>query len=320
MNKLVYLLTSPILPKNFRRLIMALYRNCKGWHSLVDNNPRQALEIMWRVYMGYNIDWNNCRTLNEKIQWLEVFTDTTLWTEYADKYLVRQHIKELGLGDYLPQLYGVWDKVEDIDYNQLPESFVIKCNHDCGSAIVVTDKTTLNIEETNEKLKKHLNRPWGYKTGEPHYTRIKRKIIAEELIGGKEFFESNQSLVDYKFWCTNGKVQLCLACYNRVVGKSAVYDLYNVKPWSQERGLLAEEYANQLFVDLPEPQHLDEMINISERISSSFPQLRVDLYNVQGKIYFGEMTFTGYSGRMIRFSDSLQLELGEKVTLPAKDS
>ena len=316
MNKLALLLCKSHW-KFLRRVGAVILRNGSYWHDLIDNEPKKALEIMWKVYMGNNINWNNCQTLNEKIQWLEVFSDTTLWTEYADKYLVRQHITNLGLEEYLPKLYGVWNRVEDIDYNSLPDSFVIKCNHDCGSAIIVPNKNDdFDKEKANQKLKKHLDKIWGYRTGEPHYTRIQRRVIAEELLGGSDFYNNNKSLVDYKFWVINGKAEICFVCYDRVIGKTAVFDLYSLDPWKEMRKYLSKDYSVQKFQNIPEPKNLQKMIEIAEIIGEKHPQVRVDLYNIEGKIYFGEMTFSSYGGRMHYFSDELQEKLGKEIVLP----
>ena len=120
----------------------------KSWlfRFLVNYFPKTAHVIRWNYDFDSPINWNNPQTLNEKIQWLELNTDTTLWTEYADKYGVREHIKDLGLSNYLTILYGVWEKVEDIDYNKLPDSFVIKCTHDYRSTYIVRDKETTNLD------------------------------------------------------------------------------------------------------------------------------------------------------------------------------
>lgn len=286
---------------------------------LIDSNPKKALSIFWYIRFGKNIDWENVQTLNEKIQWLEAFTDTSKWTEYSDKYLVRNYIKKLGLEEHLPQLYGVWDKAEDIDFTKLPNSFAIKCNHDCGSTVIIKNK---DKDLNKEDLIKHLNRcvstPFGYEHCEPHYLKIKRCIIAEELLplsnlNNVEF----ESTIDYKIWCINGKAEFGFICYDRTQD-NVVFDAYDLYTWTRKPEKLANAYLNQNFKPIPKPLNLNLMIEIAEKLSKDFPQVRVDLYNINGKIYIGEMTFTSQGGRMDYWSNEFQLELGRKIDLPQK--
>lgn len=308
----------PIDAINRKRL--SWYVQTKEFYQLIDSDRKKALEIWWKLSTGKDIDWNHPSTLNEKIQWLEAFTDTSLWTEYSDKYKVRKYIEDLGLGEHLTKLYGVWERVEDIDYSQLPDSFAIKCNHDCGSTIIIKDKEKeLDIVRVNQELKKHLEKPFGYEYCEPHYIKIERKVIAEELlpfpIGGKNAFSSS-SMVDYKIWCINGKAEISFTCYDRILDGPAVFDLYSIDDWHPRRNLLSPKYQKQHFKDVPRPKNLEKMIKIAECIAKGFPQVRIDLYNIDGKIYFGEMTFTSQAGRMNYFSDEFQKEIGKKMILP----
>jgi hypothetical protein len=297
---------------------LARYVKSQGYRRLIEINPQRALEIFWYLSYGRNIDWDNPRTLNEKIQWLEAFTDTTQWTECADKVLMRHYIERIGLGKYLPKLYGVWERAEDIDFASLPKGFAIKCNHDCGSTVVVRDKDTIDHQE----LCRHLNRcvaiPYGYDACEPHYTRINRRIMAEELLPlpdvTKEHIDS-QSPVDYKIWCLDGKAYAVMVCYDRT-NEHGVFDSYDVHTWEIRRDRLSPRYRQQEFKQIPPPQHLDDMIRVAERVATGFPQVRVDLYNINGRIFIGEMTLTGAGGRMISWSDEFQLEMGSRITLP----
>ncbi|GFI00805.1 ATP-grasp fold amidoligase family protein [uncultured Phocaeicola sp.] len=297
---------------------LSYYVKSQKYRQLIDTNPQQALEIFWYKRYGRDIDWDNPRTLNEKIQWLEAFTDTIQWTECADKVLMRNYIKRLGLEKYLPKLYGVWECAEDIDFASLPKSFAIKCNHDCGSTVVVYDKDTIDFQ----KLCLHLNRcvsiPYGYDACEPHYTRIKRCIMAEELLpipdATKEHVDS-QSPLDYKIWCFDGKAYAIFVCYDRINGH-AVFDSYDVHTWEIRRDRLSPRYRQQNFKQIPPPIHLDEMIRVAEQLAAGFPQMRVDLYNIDGRIFIGEMTLTSAGGRMPYWSDEFQLEMGNRITLP----
>ena len=137
------------------RSLKALYflhfvENTEKWKTLIDTNPKKAIEMKWNRYYREKFPWKNPRTLNEKVTWMEVMTDTSKWTEYTDKYEVRKHIESLGLKDILTECYGVWDRVEDIDFGKLPDKFVLKCTHDCGSTVIIRDKS---------KMKEHKVEP-----------------------------------------------------------------------------------------------------------------------------------------------------------------
>ncbi len=298
------------------------YKNAKHFRELVDTDIRKAIDVKWLITYGKKFPWDRPVTLNEKITWLSGMTDTSEWTKLADKYEVRSHIKNLGLDKILIECYGVWEDVEDIDWKALPSKFAIKCTHDCGSTIIVNDKDKLDVEETKEFLKKHMQMQAGYRTCEPHYLRIKPRVMAEKLLPLPEDGIS-RTLIDYKIWCLDGKATVAFVCYDRHLdsvkdGGRTVYDLYDVKNWRPIRQYLTEDYKNVVFKNIPRPQNLDEMITVAETLAKGFPQVRVDLYNVNGAIYFGELTFTSQGGRMSYFTPELQKILGEAITLPSK--
>ena len=133
-------------------------------------------------------------------------TDTSKWTEYTDKYEVRKHIESLGLKDILTECYGVWDRADDIDFEKLPNKFVLKCTHDCGSTVIIRDKSKMNKQEVVHFLQKHLDVRYGYASCEPHYTFIKPRVMAESLIEMDNTDEfSSETTVDHKIRCIDGK-------------------------------------------------------------------------------------------------------------------
>ena len=310
---------------NFFKILKAKYfallmRNSWICKYVLFKNLKVAVNMVWyRRYLRY-FPWNNPTTLNEKITWLSAMTDTSKWTEYSDKFEVRKYIQSIGLGHILTECYGVWNSVEEIDFDKLPCSFVLKCTHDCGSTILVEDKNKLNISETKSFLKKHLKYKMGYDTCEPHYTKIKPRIMAEELLKEKsvEGFSSH-SAVDYKFWCINGKVEWLFICYDRYLESesthSAVFDIYDVRSWKPMRQYLTSDYKKVNFKDVPKPENLEEMVITAEKIASGFKQVRVDLYDINNKIYFGEMTFTSQGGRMSYYTQEFQERMGGLIDL-----
>lgn len=307
------------------RTLKALYfihhiENTDEWKKLVETNPRKAFDMKWNRFYRRKFPWNNPRTLNEKLTWMEVYTDTSKWTEYTDKYEVRKHIESLGLKDILTECYGVWDRAEDIDFDKLPDKFVLKCTHDCGSTIIVRDKSKMDKLSVVDFLNKHVSVRYGYDSCEPHYTSIKPRIMAESLIEMDNTDEfSSETTVDHKIRCIDGKVQYDMVCYDRSLesgsgGSKTIYDLYDIHTWQPMRQYLADTGVN--YRNVPRPQNLERMIEIAEIIGKGYPQVRVDLYNVKGKIYFGEMTFFAFSGMNNHFTMEFQRMIGDRIRLP----
>ena len=298
----------------FRNKCYATFFKSKQYRNIVQRNPKKAVDLMWQASCGHKFPWNNPQTLDEKITWLSIKSDTSMWSKCTDKYEVREYVEKKGLGEYLTKCYGVWDDVDCIDYDGLPNQFVIKCTHDSGSTYIVRDKSKYDLKQLNTKLKRHLEKIQGYVSCEPHYLRIKPRIIAEELLGNNNNISS--SIIDYKIWCFNQKPYFALVCYDRDVHKhTTILDVYNLNPWHSMREKLADSLQDQRFKDIPEPQNLEEMIDVAVRLSEGFPQVRVDLYNVNGKIYFSELTFTSCAGRHFTYSPQAQLEMGNAIDI-----
>lgn len=147
---------------------------------LVKRDPRNEMSrVYYKIYHEYP-DFENPQNLIEKIYWMQLYSDTSLWTKCADKYAMRDYVKECGLAEYLPKNYGKWNIVNDIDFDTLPNEFVMKTNNGCGTVLIVRDKTTLDVKSTKKRLQQWLNIPFGWSGAELHYTRIKPCIIAEE--------------------------------------------------------------------------------------------------------------------------------------------
>lgn len=284
---------------------------------LIDHYPKMVVDHEWPGQFGRKLDWENPRDINEKIQWLMCNSDTSEWVRLADKYRVREFVKERGLDHLLVKLYGVWEKAEDIDYDSLPDKFVIKCNHDSGSVIIVDKKTKCYDKiRINDELNAILKRKYGYIGCEPYYNKIKPLIIAEEFL---EDEKTSVGLVDYKVWCFDGKPYCILTCHSRESGAVAL-ELYDIN-WNY---LHDKMVFSPIHWDgkncVPKPECIDELLEYAGILSKGFPEVRVDFYYLNKKIYFGEMTFSSYSGRMGYFTDDFLIELGSQVNLPPKQS
>ena len=260
-------------------------------------NPEKEVDRCY--YATFHRHWNPAdpKDLIEKIFWFELYTDTSQWSICTDKYRVREYISELGLSNYLPQLYGHWYRVQDIDFDQLPDSFVVKSNHSCASVEVVTDKSSVNLHRLKLKLWQWLHVPYGGENAQMHYMAIKPCIIAEELLHNDYEELSPKSLVDFKVYCINGEPQFIWVAYNRV-NMHVHVQCYDTQ-WHPVPEYLNNDMPHYLYdpndKPISKPKCLKTMLEIAATLSSPFPQLRVDFYVVNGKPVIGEMTFSqGY--------------------------
>lgn len=274
--------------------------------------PKKLAEILYRKKFKKNINWSKPLDFNEKINWIAFNTDTGIWSKLADKYVVREYVKQKGYSNILTKLIGTWSCPDEIDFKSFPDRFVLKCNHDAGTALVIENKSDINEYEIKNKLRISLNSTFGIETAEPHYLGIDRKIIAEEFIINDN--QISDSLIDYKFWCFHGKVAYCHVVYDKTVYKNKKAGIYSLPDWKLQENKL----KNEISVSIPKPKMLKEMIEIAESLSTSFLQCRVDLYNSNKRIYFGELTFTAGCGRINNYTDDFLVELGNKINLPLR--
>lgn len=276
------------------------------------NAPMKLANFYYKRVMKHNINWQNPQDLNEKINWLKFYSDTEIWTELADKYLVRKYIEDKGFKDILVDLYGVWENPEDIDFDSLPHSFVLKTNHACGTVLIIKDKQQINQEEIKQKLKEWLKLRMGLQTVEPHYLKIKPLIIAEELLEPK-----NGEIIDYKIFTASGVPELVLVCSDREIGVGCKLSMYDTQ-WNFTPEKITGIHKKDGVRQIPKPKSFEKMLAISKVLSKGFPQVRVDFYDIDGRLYFGELTFTSQGGYMNYISKEELLRIGRKVILPSK--
>lgn len=272
-------------------------------------NPELATRILFYFSQGYPLDLKNPKTLNEKLQYLKLhdYYKNDLVTQVVDKYRVREYIKSLGLGYTLTNLVGkeVYDNVDDIHMKDMPKSFVLKCNHDSGSVVICKNKDDFDWGKEKRKLRKSLKKDYWTDNCEVQYKFVPKRIIAEEYI------QSDQGLIDYKFFCFNGK-PLFLYCtfpHEEEQYQMRFYDL-NWKPLSFRR-----TDTQDLKREISKPEQLEEMIEISKKLSGDFPFARIDLYNVGEKIYFSEITLLP-TGGLGKYDDkSIDRKLGDLLEI-----
>ncbi len=240
--------------------------------------------------MGYKLNLKNPQTFNEKLQWLKLYDRNPAYTQMVDKYAVREYIKNTIGEEYLIPLLGVWDSFDEIDFDALPEQFVLKCNHDSGSVIICKDKNTFDVESARRMLNKALRVNYYHHSKEWPYKNVKHKIIAEQFMVDSAEVEG---LTDYKFFCFNGNIDCVMVCLDRFTGDTKFY-FFN-EDWELLRYNIRGKAAPPGF-SIPKPECMDEMFDIARKLSKGIPYVRVDLYAINGKTYFGELTFFPDSG------------------------
>ena len=260
-------------------------RYYKRKNTKVDKIPNE-LEKRYKKITGDHLNITNPKSYSEKIQWLKLYDDNDLRTTLTDKVLVRDWIKEKIGEEYLIPVLGVYNHFDEIDFSTLPDKFVIKTNHSSGWNIIVEDKSKLDLKKARKKIESWLKLDYAYWSEyEIHYSPIKPKIIIEKFIT-----DSKGELNDFKFLCFGGECKFMWMDFDRVTNhKRNVYDMnWNLQPWNQYT------YGNYEG-NVEKPDKFDEMCKIANTLCKGFRHVRVDLYNVDGKIYFGEMTFTNGS-------------------------
>lgn len=273
--------------------------------------PKGLSRILYRESFGREIRKDGMvLDFNEKIHKLVFYTDTSSWSAMSDKIAVRKYIVEKELSDILPVLYDTWDYADDMDFSALPECFVLKCNHDNGSSMVIRDKYSVDMDYIRKYYKNRLNKKFGIETAEPYYRNITPLVFAEECIKNDTLF--SDSLVNYRFFSFNGSVEYCQVVYDCTNYKQQKTNIISVANWKICRGYILDREGE---IDIPQPQCLDKMLEIVKVLSSSIIFCRVDLYEYHGRVYFSEMTFMPGCGRIKNFHQLFLDELGRKITL-----
>lgn len=267
-------------------------------------SPKTYVKYEYKKRFGANLNLNNPENFNEKILWLIFNWQHPLVVQCADKYRMRQFVEDRGLGSILPKLYGVWEDASTIDWDALPQEFVIKCNHGCKMNIICKDKDSLDRKASAEKLDKWMHTNYGSNVYEPHYSYIKPIILAEEYIKNPGLFMP----VDYKIYCFNGKPKLVMACVERE--QDVQFEWYDFD-WN-----VIDIGAKENQRKAKKPESLSKMIECSKQLCEPFPFVRVDFYERNGEPILGELTFTPYFGMANYYSKEGCLWLGEKIALP----
>lgn len=265
-------------------------------------------ELYFRNHGKYP-DLDNPVDFNEKVMWLvhNVYRNDPTVTRCVDKFEMRGYLKEKGFGHLLPKIYGVWDRPGEIDWDSLPDRFVLKCTHGCGCNIFCTDKQKLDRRDAKRKLRRWLRINFAWYYGEVNYEHVKPRIYCEELLSDG----LNTQPVDYKVMCFNGEPKMYMVCTERATGAKFSFT-------DTEYNRLAVEVGLHSGGTLPpRPASLSEMTQYAARISEPFPFVRVDFYDINGRIYVGEMTFSPLGCAIDYIRDDMLLTMGGWLDISA---
>ncbi len=267
------------------------------------------LHYKYYCFFRKRLNLKNPQTFSEKLQWLKLYDRNPLYTTLVDKYAVKKYVADKIGDQYIIPTLGVWSKFEDIDFDKLPNKFVLKTTHDSGGVVICKDKNRFNRHIAKEKINNSLKNNFYYKGREWPYKNVKPQIIAEQYMED----EKTMDLSDYKFFCFNGYVDNVMVCIDRNIGDPKFY-FFNYK-WELLRINKGGLTAPKDFT-LEKPILIDEMFRIASVLSKDIPFVRVDLYNCNNKIYFGEMTFypqTGFDPNILPETDRKR---GDLIKLP----
>lgn len=272
------------------------------------------LKKRFRLYMESELNLNNPSTYSEKLQWLKLNDRNPEYTQMVDKYLAKQWVAQRIGEEYIIPTLGVWNSFDEIDFDSLPNQFVLKCTHDSGSLVICLDKNKFDKKRAKKKLERYLNHNYYYESREWPYKNVVPRIIAEEY----KVDSSSRELRDYKFFTFNGTAKLLMIASDRqaenVETKFDFFDM-NFDHLDFRNG-----HPNSEGTLPAKPLNFENMRRLSEEVSKGIPSLRVDFYEVDGKIFFGEMTFFHWGGMKPFDPEEWDQKLGDWIQLPPSSS
>ena len=302
--------------KTFSRKIRTLLNNprvllLKGWHGFEPFVSDEIfLSVLFRLKVGYWPNLKNPQSYNEKLQWLKLNYRRAEYTEMVDKVAAKEYVARIVGSEYIIPTIGIWDNINDIEWERLPNRFVIKASHDSGGVVVCKDKSKLNIEETVALLSGTGKRDYTKYNKEYAYHDVPHRYIAEEYMEDESGFE----LKDYKIFCFNGTPEFLFVATGRQQHDTR-FDFYDL----EFNHLPVKNGHPNADLWPVKPENFEEMLMVAEKLAKGLPHVRVDLYNINGKIYFGELTFFHFSGLTAFTPVEWDYRFGEYMTLPTTE-
>ena len=278
--------------------------------KIIKLDDKKYIEILYKAVFDKEINLDNPKTFNEKLQWLKLYNRNPQYTKMVDKYEVKKYISNVLGEEYVIPTLGIYESFDDIDFEKLPKQFVIKCTHDSKSIVICQDKSKLNIKKERKRFNKNLKRNFYLLGREWPYKNVVPRIIIEKLM--KE--DNGEELKDYKFYCFNGKVKLASIVFGAGEHQEINIDFYDLN-WKKMPFSRQHPSSN---VITNRPRNYNEMIKLSEKLSENIPFVRMDWYEINGKTYFGEMTFYPSSGFGKFEPEKYDKILGDMLELPQK--
>ena len=282
------------------------YRWYVSWLKSRKDNDIQYIKAQYYLKNNRPLNLEQPEEFMEKISWLKLFYYTEAYKDFADKQEVRRYVRERAGDEVLNEVYGVYDHVEEINPDELPQQFVLKCTHASGTNIIVKDKDTLNWQEAKATLKKWMAANYYYQSRERVYKDIKPRIIAEKYLS-----ELAEGVIDYKFYCFHGKPEYVLV---KLTENGRDKKCYYTMDWQK----VMPEKPSGSFLDkeMEKPSNFEEMKGIAAKLAGDFIFMRVDLYSIEGRTLFGEMTFFPTGGIKRMFVERLNKVMGDLIRLP----
>lgn len=293
-----------------RRLIHKIVGRLASWGVFNRMPDERYIKLIYWARMGSKLNLENPQTFNEKLQWLKLFDRKPEYTRMVDKYEAKKYVADIIGEEYVIPTLGVWDRFEDIDFDALPNQFVLKCTHDSGGLVICRDKSQLDLDAAKKKINRSLRTNFYLHGREWPYKDVNPRIIAEKYM---EDSETQELLRDYKFFTFDGVAKALFIASDRQKAdektKSDFYDM-NFKHLPFTNGHPNAD------IELAKPQRFEEMKRLVEQLSQGIPQLRVDFYEVNGKAYFGDLTFSHWSGLTPFEPEEWDKTLGDWIKLP----
>ena len=268
------------------------------------------LKLLFRYKMKKKLNLSNPETYSEKLQWLKLYDRRAEYTRMVDKFEAKKYVAGRIGEEYIIPTLGVWNSFDEIDFDSLPDQFVLKCTHDSGGLVICTDKSKLDMEKARKQINHALRRKYYLNTREWPYKDVKPRIIAEKYMVD----ESGYELKDYKFFCFDGKVRAMFIATDRSADTETCFDFYDCD-FNHLPFINGHPNAQR---EIPKPQGFEEMIRLAGKLGKAMPQSRIDFYNINGKIYFGEITFFHWSGLMPFRPEEWDKMFGSWIELPQK--
>ena len=308
------------MKKNRSKLQKAIQTPGRALMNIIYHFPKFSAKLDDEKYVRFIYKWcfkkkldlENPKTFSEKLQWIKLYDHNELYTRVVDKYAVKEYIASQIGEEYIIPTLGVYNSFDEIDFDKLPNQFVIKCTHDSGGVVVCKNKNTLDKQAARKKIEYGLSKSAYWGTREYPYKNVPPRIIVEVYMED----ESGYELKDYKIFCFGGKPEFLFVATDRgIKGEETKFDFFDLE-WNHLPFTNGHPNSTKT---IKKPESFEKMVELSAQLSQAIPHVRVDLYNINGKIYFGELTFFHWSGMTPFVPEEWDYKFGEMIHLPSKN-